>query len=125
MAMSVAGLAFGGFTELAGDFRVAFYVRDLREAKVARIRHRLACERFHQILVGLASFEVRHGSSPDALMASLRRAEYIPDQDPVLRQFVGIDPGREPVPDETTIMRFRHLSETPSARTGRREKPSK
>ncbi len=29
----------------------------------------------------------------------------------VLRQFVGIDPGSEPVPDETTICKFRHLLE--------------
>ncbi|HSQ91124.1 MAG TPA: IS5 family transposase [Nitrospiraceae bacterium] len=29
----------------------------------------------------------------------------------VLRQFVGIDLGREPVPDETTICKFRHLLE--------------
>ena len=28
-----------------------------------------------------------------------------------LRQFVGIDLGREPVPDETTICKFRHLME--------------
>ncbi len=28
-----------------------------------------------------------------------------------LRQFVGIDPGREPVPDETRICTFRHLME--------------
>src|SRR5512145_2476663 len=28
-----------------------------------------------------------------------------------MRQFVGIDLGREPVPDETTVMRFRHLLE--------------
>jgi IS5 family transposase len=26
-----------------------------------------------------------------------------------MRQFVGIDLGREPVPDETTICKFRHL----------------
>lgn len=32
-------------------------------------------------------------------------------ESPVLRRFVGIDLGREPVPDETTIMRFRHLLE--------------
>jgi IS5 family transposase len=32
-------------------------------------------------------------------------------ESPVLREFVGIDLGREPVPDETTIMRFRHLLE--------------
>ena len=28
-----------------------------------------------------------------------------------LRQFVGIDLGREPVPDETTVCKFRHLLE--------------
>src|SRR4029078_162098 len=28
-----------------------------------------------------------------------------------MRSFVGIDLGREPVPDETTVMRFRHLIE--------------
>jgi transposase, IS5 family len=28
-----------------------------------------------------------------------------------LRQFVGIDLGREPVPDETTVCKFRHLME--------------
>lgn len=32
-------------------------------------------------------------------------------ESPVLRRFVGIDLGVEPVPDETTIMRFRHLLE--------------
>ena len=30
-----------------------------------------------------------------------------------MRQFVGIDLGREPVPDETTICKFRHLLEAP------------
>ena len=29
-----------------------------------------------------------------------------------MRRFVGIDLGREPVPDETTICRFRHLLES-------------
>ena len=29
----------------------------------------------------------------------------------VLRQFVGIDLGREPVPDETTVCKSRHLLE--------------
>lgn len=29
-----------------------------------------------------------------------------------MRQLVGIDFGREPVPDETTICKFRHLLET-------------
>jgi transposase, IS5 family len=29
----------------------------------------------------------------------------------VLRQFVGSDPGREPVPDETTVCKFRRLLE--------------
>jgi len=28
-----------------------------------------------------------------------------------MRQFVGIDLGREPVPDKTTVCRFRHLLE--------------
>jgi transposase, IS5 family len=28
-----------------------------------------------------------------------------------MRAFVGIDPGREPAPDETTVCRFRHLLE--------------
>lgn len=32
-------------------------------------------------------------------------------ESPILRRFVGIDLGREPVPDETTVMRFRHLLE--------------
>lgn len=30
----------------------------------------------------------------------------------IMRQFVGIDRGREPVPDETTICTFRQLLET-------------
>ena len=30
-----------------------------------------------------------------------------------MRQFVGIDRGREPVPDETPICKFRHLLEAP------------
>ena len=30
---------------------------------------------------------------------------------PAMRRFVGIDLGREPVPDETTVCRFRHLLE--------------
>ena len=30
---------------------------------------------------------------------------------PAMRSFVGIDLGREPVPDETTVCRFRHLLE--------------
>ena len=29
----------------------------------------------------------------------------------VMRGFVGIDLGREPVPDETTVCKFRHLLE--------------
>ena len=32
-------------------------------------------------------------------------------ESPVLRRFAGIDLGRAPVPDETTILRFRHLLE--------------
>ena len=30
---------------------------------------------------------------------------------PVMRQFAGIDLGHEPVPDETTVCKFRHLLE--------------
>jgi transposase, IS5 family len=30
---------------------------------------------------------------------------------PTMRAFVGIDLGREPVPDDTTVCRFRHLLE--------------
>jgi len=30
---------------------------------------------------------------------------------PLMREFVGIDLGREPVPDETTVCKFRHLLE--------------
>ena len=33
-------------------------------------------------------------------------------ESPVLRRFAGIDLGRAPVPDETTIVNFRHLPET-------------
>src|SRR6201984_1200305 len=32
-------------------------------------------------------------------------------ESPVLRRFAGIDLGRAPAPDETTILRFRHLLE--------------
>src|SRR5258708_5191388 len=32
-------------------------------------------------------------------------------ESPVLRRFVGIDLGRAPVPDESTILQFRHLLE--------------
>jgi len=31
-----------------------------------------------------------------------------------MRRFVGIDLGREPAPDETTVCNFRHLLETPN-----------
>ena len=30
---------------------------------------------------------------------------------PTMRRFAGIDLGREPVPDETTVCKFRHLLE--------------
>src|SRR5215469_3033224 len=32
-------------------------------------------------------------------------------ESPVMRQFVGIDLGQEPAPDETTVCKFRHLLE--------------
>lgn len=45
-------------------------------------------------------FELSDPSAEEALYDS-----------PALRQFVGIDLGKEPVPDETTICKFRHLME--------------
>lgn len=30
----------------------------------------------------------------------------------VMRDFVGVDPGAEPAPDESTILKFRHLLES-------------
>jgi IS5 family transposase len=42
---------------------------------------------------------------------------------PLMRQFAGIDLGREPVADETTVCKFRHwLEQHPSGR-GKRWKP--
>lgn len=38
-------------------------------------------------------------------------AEDALNDSPALRSFVGIDLGQEPVPDETTILKFRHLME--------------
>ena len=35
-------------------------------------------------------------------------------ESPVMREFVGIDLGQEPVPDETTVCKFRHLLEVHS-----------
>ena len=35
-------------------------------------------------------------------------------ESPGMREFVGIDLGQEPVPDETTVCKFRHLLETHS-----------
>src|SRR5437879_13910009 len=37
---------------------------------------------------------------------------------PTMRAFVGIDLGREPVPDETTVCKFRHLLEEQRPGTG-------
>jgi transposase, IS5 family len=46
-------------------------------------------------------FNLPDPAAEEALYASLS-----------MRRFVGIDLGREPVPDETRICRFRHLLET-------------
>jgi IS5 family transposase len=35
------------------------------------------------------------------------------DESPALRRFVGVDLGMAPAPDETTVLRFRHLLERP------------
>ena len=40
-------------------------------------------------------------------------------ESPALRGFVGVDLGMAPAPDETTILRFRHLLETARAWAGR------
>ena len=40
-----------------------------------------------------------------------------------MRHFVGIDLGREPVPDETTICKFRHLMEKRNLGDETRGKP--
>src|SRR5204862_4461996 len=44
----------------------------------------------------------------DLLFAAVVKALY---DSVVMRQFVGIDLGCEPVPDETTVCKFRHLLE--------------
>jgi IS5 family transposase len=51
---------------------------------------------------GIPLHECEHRAVEEALYDSL-----------AMRRFVGIDLGREPVPDETTVCRFRHLLETP------------
>jgi hypothetical protein len=44
--------------------------------------------------------------------ANADRRHHIPKQQDAMRRFVDIDLGHEPVPDETTVCRFRHLLET-------------
>ena len=52
----MAGLAFRGIAEQAGDFGLTFDVGDLGEIQVAAIGLALAGERFLQILMGFGSF---------------------------------------------------------------------
>src|SRR5438094_6779326 len=52
----------------------------------------------------------RRAHAADLLFAAVVKALY---DSVVMRQFVGIDLGCEPVPDETTVCKFRHLLEAP------------
>jgi glucose/arabinose dehydrogenase len=56
------GLALGGVAEQAGDVGLALDVGDLREVEVPAVRLRLAGERVLQVLLGLASLQLGHGS---------------------------------------------------------------
>src|SRR5205807_3297047 len=66
--MSMAGFAFGGIAEVAGNLRVSFHVCNLCEIEISAIRHRLAGEGIFQILMSFASFQVRHVRSPFLMM---------------------------------------------------------
>jgi len=61
---------------------------------------RLAVERMLRLYFLQQWFNLSHPAVEEALYDSV-----------AMRGFVGIDLGREPVPDETTVCRFRHLLE--------------
>src|SRR5882672_7524337 len=63
MAVCVARFAVRRVLEQTGDLRVALYVGNLREIKIAAVRLGLARERVLQVLVRLRSFELRHDHS--------------------------------------------------------------
>jgi hypothetical protein len=60
--MGVAGLAVGGLLEVARHFGVALDVGHLGEEQVAAVGLGFAGEGVLQVLVGLAAFQVCHGS---------------------------------------------------------------
>ena len=68
--------------------------------KVGKGRHPVGLERMLRIYFLQQWFNLSDPAMEEALYDSV-----------VMRQFVGIDLGREPVPDETTVCKFRHLLE--------------
>lgn len=68
--------------------------------KAGNGRHPVGVERMLRIYFLQQWFNLSDPAVEEALYDSV-----------VMRQFVGIDLGREPVPDETTVCKFRHLLE--------------
>jgi len=68
--------------------------------KAGNGRHPVGLERMLRIYFLQQWFNLSDPAVEEALYDSV-----------VMRQFVGIDLGREPVPDETTVCKFRHLLE--------------
>src|ERR1700690_2906903 len=68
--------------------------------KAGNGRHPVGLERMLRIYFLQQWFNLSDPAVEEALYDSV-----------VMREFVGIDLGREPVPDETTICKFRHLLE--------------
>ena len=68
--------------------------------KAGHGRHPVGLERMLRIYFLQQWFNLSDPAVEEALYDSV-----------VMRQFVGIDLGREPVPDETTVCKFRHLLE--------------
>jgi hypothetical protein len=66
----MAGLALGGRAEHGGDVVVALDVGLLGEIQVAAVGLALAGESGLQVVFGLGSLEVRHGSTPFAISPS-------------------------------------------------------
>src|SRR5579859_6723278 len=68
--------------------------------KAGKGRHPVGVERMLRVYFLQQWFNLSDPAVEEALYDSV-----------VMRQFVGIDLGREPVPDETTVCKFRHLLE--------------
>ena len=73
---------------------------ELHYPKAGNGRAPIGVERMLRIYFLQQWFNLSHPGVEEALYDSV-----------VLRQFVGIDLGQEPVPDETTVCKFRHLLE--------------